>query len=145
MATTTVRLEGKKILITGSHGQLGRAVARACANRDIDFEGRDIDTLDISDAEAVTRWIEASRPSEVINCAAYTAVDDCETDEQSAMKINGTAVGILAAACDAIGAGLVQVSTDYVFAGDGERPYREDDPVAPISAFSQQRETEMPK
>ena len=125
----------RKILITGSLGQLGRAVAEACADRSIEFDGRDIDTLDISDAETVTNWIETSRPTDVINCAAYTAVDDCETDEQSAMKINGTAAGILAAACNAVGARLVQISTDYVFAGDGERPYTEEDPVAPISAY----------
>jgi dTDP-4-dehydrorhamnose reductase len=124
-----------KILITGSHGQLGRAVAEACATREIECEGRDIDTLDIGDAESVTAWIEGSSPSDVINCAAHTAVDDCEADEQLAMKINGTAVGFLAAACNAVGARLVQISTDYVFAGDSERPYREDDPVAPISAY----------
>jgi dTDP-4-dehydrorhamnose reductase len=124
-----------KILITGSHGQLGRAVAEACAARNIDFDGRDIDTLDIGDAKAVTRWIENSEASTVINCAAYTAVDDCETDDELAMKINGTAVGFLAAACNAVGACLVQISTDYVFAGDGERPYREDDPVSPISVY----------
>lgn len=125
----------RKILITGSRGQLGRALAETCADRDIDFEGRDIDTLDISDAEIVTNWIEASMPSEVINCAAYTAVDQCESDEQSAMKINGTSVGVLAAACNAVGSRLVQISTDYVFAGDGQRPYREDDAVAPVSAY----------
>jgi dTDP-4-dehydrorhamnose reductase len=124
-----------KILITGSHGQLGRAVAEACATREIECEGRDIDTLDIGDAESVTAWIEGSSPSDVINCAAQTAVDNCEADEQLAMKINGTAVGFLAAACNAVGARLVQISTDYVFAGDSERPYREDDPVAPISAY----------
>jgi dTDP-4-dehydrorhamnose reductase len=118
-----------------THGQLGRAVAEACATRDIECEGRDIDTLDIGDAESVTAWIEGSSPSDVINCAAQTAVDNCEADEQLAMKINGTAVGFLAAACNAVGARLVQVSTDYVFAGDSERPYREDDPVAPISAY----------
>jgi dTDP-4-dehydrorhamnose reductase len=122
-------------LITGSHGQLGCAVAKACADRDIEFEGRDIDTLDIGDADAVTGWIETSAPSAVINCAAYTAVDDCETDEQAAMRINGTAVGFLAAACNAVGARLVQISTDYVFAGDSKRPYREDDPVGPLSAY----------
>jgi dTDP-4-dehydrorhamnose reductase len=124
-----------KVLITGVHGQLGRTMARVCADRDIEYEGRDIDTLDIGDAAAVTRWIETSRPSGVINCAAYTAVDDCETDEESALTVNGTAVGHLATACDAVGARLVQISTDYVFAGDNDRPYREDDPVAPISAY----------
>ncbi len=78
-----------KILITGVHGQLGRALAGVCAERGIDFEGRDIDTLDICDAAAVTEWIEGSKPYAVINCAAFTAVDDCESDEQSSSMING--------------------------------------------------------
>jgi dTDP-4-dehydrorhamnose reductase len=124
-----------KILITGVHGQLGRALAAACASRDIEAEGRDIDTLDITDAKRVSGWIESSRASDVVNCAAFTAVDDCESDEQSALKINGTAVGFLAAACNVAGARLVQISTDYVFKGDGTRPYREGDPIAPISAY----------
>jgi dTDP-4-dehydrorhamnose reductase len=75
----------------------------------------------------------------VVNCAAYTAVDDCEAQPELAMRVNGTAVGHLAAACDRAGARLVQVSTDYVFAGDGERPYREDDPVAPRSAYGRSK------
>ncbi len=124
-----------KVLITGVHGQLGRSLARVCANRGIEFEGRDIDTLDIGDATSVARWIESSRPSDVVNCAAYTAVDDCETDEQSALRVNGTAVGYMATACNAVGARLVQISTDYVFAGDSNRPYLEDDEVAPVSAY----------
>jgi dTDP-4-dehydrorhamnose reductase len=122
-------------LITGSYGQLGRAVAAACAGRGIAVEGRDIDTLDITDPEAVTAWVESAGPRAVINCAAYTAVDDCESHEDEAMAINATAVGHLAAACNRVGATLVQISTDYVFDGRGTRPYREDDPVAPTSAY----------
>jgi dTDP-4-dehydrorhamnose reductase len=125
----------RKILITGAHGQLGRALAGICTDRGVDFDGRDIDTLDIGDAADAIEWIESSGPDVVINCAAFTAVDDCESDENSALRINGTAVGHLAKACNAVGARLVQISTDYVFAGDGNRPYREDDPVAPISAY----------
>jgi dTDP-4-dehydrorhamnose reductase len=123
------------ILITGVHGQLGRAFAAECRDRGIEFEGRDIDTLDIGNAAAVKDWIETSKPSAVINCAAYTSVDDCETDEQSALKVNGTAVGHIAAACNTVGARLVQISTDYVFEGSGDRPYREDDPPAPNTAY----------
>jgi len=125
----------RKILITGVHGQLGRALAAVCTERGIDFEGRDIDTLDIGDAPAVTEWIETSNPHAVINCAAFTAVDDCESEEQLSSRINGTAVGHIAKACDTINARLVQISTDYVFSGDGDRPYREDDPVAPASVY----------
>jgi dTDP-4-dehydrorhamnose reductase len=125
----------RKVLITGVHGQLGRALAEICTERGLEFEGRDIDSLDIGDAAAITEWIESSEPSVVINCAAFTAVDDCESDEHSALRVNGTAVGHLAKACNAVSARLVQISTDYVFAGDGDRPYREDDPVAPIGAY----------
>jgi dTDP-4-dehydrorhamnose reductase len=125
----------RKVLITGVHGQLGRALAAACQSRGCDFAGRDIDTLDIIDPAAVDRWIGEAQPGAVINCAAYTAVDDCETDETAALAVNGTAVGHLAAACNRVGAQLVQISTDYVFSGDGHRPYREDHPVAPINAY----------
>jgi dTDP-4-dehydrorhamnose reductase len=128
------RPEGK-ILITGVHGQLGRALARVCTEREIDFEGRDIDTLDITNPATVTEWIENSKPNAVINCAAFTAVDDCESDEQLASRVNGTAVGHIAKACKTVESRLVQISTDYVFAGDGDRPYREHDPVAPVSAY----------
>jgi len=124
-----------KVLITGVHGQLGRALAGVCTARGLEFDGRDIDTLDIGDAAAVTEWIEGSKPNAVINCAAFTAVDDCESDEYSALRVNGTAVGHLAKACNTVGARLVQISTDYVFAGVSDRPYREDDPVAPKSAY----------
>jgi dTDP-4-dehydrorhamnose reductase len=126
---------GVKVLITGVHGQLGRALAKTCTTRNIAFEGRDIDTLDISDSSAVTEWIESSKATDVINCAAYTAVDDCEGDEETALSVNGIAVGHLADACNAIGARLIQISTDYVFSGQADRPYLEDDPVSPVSAY----------
>jgi len=123
------------ILITGVHGQLGRAVAAASEDRRLEHEGRDIDTLDICNSHMVDDWVTSARPSTVINCAAFTAVDDCEANEESALAVNATAVGHLAAACDRNGARLVQISTDYVFAGDGKHPYTEDDPVAPASAY----------
>jgi dTDP-4-dehydrorhamnose reductase len=123
------------ILITGVHGQLGRALATACEDRGLKHEGRDIDTLDISNSSAVDDWILAAQPAAVVNCAAFTAVDDCESNEGLALAVNGTAVGYLAAACNRVGARLIQISTDYVFAGDADRPYTEDDPVAPASAY----------
>jgi dTDP-4-dehydrorhamnose reductase len=126
-------------LITGAHGQLGRALTARCVSRGLRCEGRDLDTIDISNADEVEAWVAAALPGVVVNCAAYTAVDDCEAQPELAMRVNGTAVGHLAAACDRAGARLVQVSTDYVFAGDGERPYREDDPVAPRSAYGRSK------
>ena len=122
-------------LITGAYGQLGRALAAGCASRGLSCEGRDLETLDIGDADAVDEWILGARPQVVVNCAAFTAVDDCEVQPDLARRVNGTAVGYLAAACNQTGARLVQVSTDYVFSGRGARPYREDDPVAPCSAY----------
>jgi dTDP-4-dehydrorhamnose reductase len=123
------------LLITGSYGQLGSAMLREAAHRGIGADGRDLDTLDIADPSAVDAWVSSASPTAVINCAAYTAVDDCETHEDDARAVNADAVGHLAAACNRIGAALVQISTDYVFDGAGTRPYREDDPVAPQSAY----------
>ncbi len=123
------------ILITGVHGQLGRALAAICEDRGRKHEGRDIDTLDIRDPQAVDSWILAAQPSTVINCAAFTAVDDCESNEGLALAANGTAVGYLAAACNQVDARLIQISTDYVFPGNADRPYKEDDPVGPASAY----------
>jgi len=124
-----------QLLVTGSHGQLGRAVLQAAEARGLPAQGRDLDTLDITDPAAVSAWIGEARPQAVINCAAYTAVDDCETHEADALAVNGTAVGHLAAACNAVGATLIQVSTDYVFDGTSTQPYREEDPLAPTSAY----------
>lgn len=128
------KLEGK-VLITGVHGQLGRALAALCEDRGREHEGRDIDTLDIRNSQAVDDWILAAQPSTVINCAAFTAVDDCESNEGRALAANGTAVGYLAAACNRVDARLIQISTDYVFPGTADRPYIEDDPVAPACAY----------
>jgi dTDP-4-dehydrorhamnose reductase len=125
----------RPILVTGSYGQLGRAVMAETEKRGITADGRDLDTLDITDRLAVSEWIGANRPSTVVNCAAFTAVDECESREDEALAANATAVGHLARACNQVGARLVQVSTDYVFDGTATRPYREDDPVAPATAY----------
>jgi dTDP-4-dehydrorhamnose reductase len=124
-----------ELLITGSYGQLGRSVVAGATFRSIPAEGRDLDTLDITDPRAVNDWITSSRPRAVINCAAYTAVDDCETHETEALEVNATAVSYLADACNEAGATLIQISTDYVFDGTASEPYGEDDPVAPTSAY----------
>jgi dTDP-4-dehydrorhamnose reductase len=123
------------VLITGSYGQLGKALLAAADARSIPAEGRDVDTIDITDRGAVMSWITEIRPRVVVNCAAYTAVDDCEEHEDEARAVNATAVRHLADACDTSGAKLIQISTDYVFDGTAAKPYREDDPVAPSSAY----------
>jgi dTDP-4-dehydrorhamnose reductase len=128
-----------ELLITGAHGQLGRALLAAAAARALSAEGHDLDTLDITDPLAVLGCVERLRPRVVVNCAAYTAVDRCETEEELATAVNGLAVGHLAAACNRASALLVHISTDYVFAGSLRRPYREEDPVAPLSAYGRSK------
>lgn len=91
--------------------------------------------LDLRDAEAVRRAVRELRPGVVVNCAAWTAVDDAETREDEALAVNGSAVQVLAEACLDAGARLVQPSTDYVFDGAGREPYAEDAPTMPLNAY----------
>ncbi|ALV39123.1 NAD(P)-dependent oxidoreductase [Streptomyces sp. CdTB01] len=91
--------------------------------------------LDITDPDAVHDAVAKHRPNVIVNCAAWTAVDDAETREADALRINGHGPRNLAAACADTGAELLQVSTDYVFAGDADSPYAEDAPTAPRSAY----------
>lgn len=124
-----------KLLVTGAAGQLGvDVVAHAVAVGD-DVIGVAHHQLDITDGEAVHELMLATRPDAVINAAAYTAVDACETNADLAFAVNATAVGHLADACAVVDAHLVHVSTDYVFDGVLDRPYREDDPTNPRSVY----------
>lgn len=127
------------LLVTGSHGQLGRAVLAAASGRGRVAIGHDVDSLDITDPRAVAELVASLRPAAVVNCAAWTDVDGCEADPARAVAANGTAVGHLASACRSHGSLLVQISTDYVFGGTLDRPYREDDPVGPLSAYGRSK------
>jgi dTDP-4-dehydrorhamnose reductase len=128
-----------KLLVTGAAGQLGvDLVEHALAVGDQVTAVAKAD-LDITDASAVRELLLAHRPDAVINAAAYTAVDACETNEALAFAVNGDAVGNLAAACEVVGAHLVHVSTDYVFDGTLDRPYREDDATNPQSAYGRSK------
>jgi dTDP-4-dehydrorhamnose reductase len=91
--------------------------------------------LDLRDHEAVRAAVREHAPATVVNCAAWTAVDDAEEQERAALALNGDAVRVLAAACRSSGARLVQLSTDYVFDGAGTEPYAEDAPTAPVNAY----------
>ncbi|MCA9773768.1 MAG: dTDP-4-dehydrorhamnose reductase [Myxococcales bacterium] len=91
--------------------------------------------LDITDRVTVAKVLTLHRPRWVINAAAYTNVDQAEREEALATDVNGFAVGELAARCAELGTRLLHVSTDYVFSGDGNRPYREDDPTEPLGAY----------
>ena len=122
-------------LVTGAGGMLGADLVAALAARGEPVTGLDRAALDVTDASAAADTVAAARPAVVVNCAAWTAVDEAETAEDRAMAANGDGPACLAAACAAAGSRLVHVSTDYVFAGDAVRPYAEDDVPAPRTAY----------
>lgn len=131
----------KKILVTGCNGQLGRAIRAEYAKEDVTFintdvvEGDDVTALDIADVDAVLALVRAERPQVIINCAAHTNVDACETQWDAAYRINAIGPRNLAIAAAEVDAKLIHVSTDYVFAGNGTRPYTEFDEPGPVSAY----------
>jgi dTDP-4-dehydrorhamnose reductase len=122
-----------KILVTGREGQVARSIAERGQGRDLVFAARP--GLDLADPEIIARTIEKVRPDLVISAAAYTGVDDAEDEPELAMAINGEAPGHIGRAATAIGAGVLHLSTDYVFDGSGERAWREDDPTGPIGVY----------
>ena len=130
----------KTVLVTGANGQLGSSIhARISQYPGYNFLFTDIDTLDICDKEAVRKYVLENDVQYVMNCAAYTAVDKAEEHEDLCMRINRDAVRNLGEAAHAVGAKVIHVSTDYVFAGDGTRPYVEYDIPAPISAYGRSK------
>ena len=122
-------------LVTGAGGMLGTDLVAALTSGGAPVTGLDRASLDVTDAAAVTDAIARGRPDVVVNCAAWTAVDDAEASEEQALAVNAGGAANLAAGCAASGARLVQVSTDYVFAGDAGQPYAEDDVPAPRTAY----------
>jgi dTDP-4-dehydrorhamnose reductase len=128
-----------RILVTGAGGMLGQAVARAAgaAGRDVCALTRS--ELDVTDAPAVAERVSAVAPDAIVNCAAFTDVDGAESAVEAAHAVNGAGTGNVAAAAAAQGARLVHVSTDYVFAGTGTRPYVESDPTGPRSVYGQSK------
>lgn len=127
-----------RILITGANGQLGSEIRKLKGLfPDFSFVLTDLNELDITNPLAVEVMLAAERPQWLINCAAYTAVDKAETDQETAWLINAVAPAILAEKSKAIGCSFVQVSTDYVFDGNNYRPYVEEDTVCPSSVYGQ--------
>ena len=136
-----------KIMITGAHGQLGNELQSILTSGKSEIGDApkavlgaeilpvDIDTLDISNMAAVSDFVNTNRPDVIINCAAMTNVDGCESDYETAFKVNALGVKNLAVCAEKVGAKLVHVSTDYVFAGNGTKPYCEWDKVDPQSVY----------
>jgi dTDP-4-dehydrorhamnose reductase len=134
-------------LVAGANGMLGTDLVAALAARGEAVTGMDRAALDVTDAASVTGAITRHRPDVVVNCAAWTAVDDAEASEEQAFAVNADGAARRAAGCAAAGVRMVQVSTDYVFAGEvfagaagrfaGQvgRPYAEDDVPAPRTAY----------
>ncbi len=131
----------KKILVTGCNGQLGRAVNQEYNTEEVEFINTDVQAgegvaaLDITNVEEVLAMVRDTRPDVIINCAAHTAVDLCEQQWDSAYKINAIGARNLSIAAAEVDAKLIHVSTDYVFDGNGTRPYTEFDEPGPNSAY----------
>lgn len=122
------------ILIVGAHGMLGSDLV-ASLDGTCQVTGTDIEDFDITRREETITAISSIRPAWVINAAAYTQVDRCEVEAKLAFAVNGEGPANLALACKAVKARLIHVSTDYVFDGTSSIPYREDDPVNPLSVY----------
>lgn len=122
-----------KIVVTGANGQLGREVARQGAAHELILT--DYDTLDIVDSKAVGDFMREVKADAVIHCAAYTNVDGAEDDADGAFRVNVAGAQNMAAACLETGARMVYVSTDYVFDGQSQKPYREFDATNPQSVY----------
>lgn len=126
----------KKILVTGSNGQLGLSLQREFKDdKDIEALYTDVAELDLTNREAVDRCVSDFHPDYIINCAAYTAVDKAESDDLMAARINTEAVGYLAEAARKYGVKVIHISTDYVFNGENFRPYAENDEPYPRSIY----------
>src|SRR5690242_13341421 len=128
-----------RIMITGGGGMLAKALIGALRARGHEPTALDRATLDVTNFPEVVQTIEKLKPTLILNCAAHTKVDLCEEQEDLANLINGSAPGVLAAAAKDVGARFVHYSTDFVFSGSSTRPWREDDPVDPLSAYGRSK------
>lgn len=129
-----------RILVTGANGQLGstfRAITSEYPNHDLHFFGSK--ELDITNSSSVKDAFDSVQPEMVVNCAAYTAVDQAEDEPEKAFAVNAEGVKHLVEACKLKNAALIHISTDYVFDGTNHRPYVETDPVNPIGVYGKSK------
>lgn len=127
-----------RVLVTGVKGQLGHDVINELAGRNIEAVGVDIEEMDITDAESVNRVIKESKVDAVIHCAAYTAVDAAEDNAEICRKINVEGTRNIAKVCRELSIKMLYISTDYVFDGEGTRPWEPDDKnYAPQNVYGQ--------
>lgn len=128
-----------KVLVTGVKGQLGYDVVRELQKRGHEAVGVDIDEMDITDAAAVERVMTEVQPDAVIHCSAYTAVDRAEEDIEICRRVNVDGTENIAKICKKLDCKMLYLSTDYIFSGDGERPWEPDDEASPLNAYGQSK------
>lgn len=126
-----------KILVTGVKGQLGYDVVQEGESCGLDMFGTDVDNMDITNAGQVKQVIEAYKPDAVIHCAAYTAVDAAEDNQELCRKINVDGTRNIAEVCKDMDIPMMYFSTDYIFNGQGEYFWKEDDPKKPLNVYGQ--------
>lgn len=126
-----------KILVTGVKGQLGYDVVKELEKRGIEAVGVDIEEMDITDASSVDKVIKEVGPDAVIHCAAYTAVDAAEENEELCRKVNADGPKNIAKVCKELDIKMVYISTDYVFDGKGTRAWEPEDTCGPVSVYGQ--------
>lgn len=129
-----------RLLVTGRNGQVARSLAERARSHpalELLFAGRP--DFELADPDSVRRTLDCARPDIVISAAAYTAVDQAEEDSETAMAVNAAGPGVLAKRAHALGTPVIHFSTDYVYDGKGDRPYREDAPIAPISEYGRSK------
>ena len=124
-----------KVLVTGVKGQLGFDVMNELAARGYEGVGVDVEEMDITDAEAVDRVVRGAHVDKVVHCAAWTAVDAAEDAADICRKVNAEGTANIARVCGELGLPIVYLSTDYVFDGQGERPWEPDDERHPLNAY----------
>lgn len=126
-----------KVLVTGFKGQLGYDVVKRLEKLQIECKGVDIEDFDLLDEKGVSRFIEGYSPTAVIHCAAYTAVDKAEDNVEACRAVNFIGTKNVAEVCKKLNIKLIYISTDYVFAGEGEAPFEVDSKTAPIGIYGQ--------
>ena len=126
-----------RVFVTGVKGQLGYDVMNELEKQGLEGIGVDIDEMDITDADQVNKVIKEAAPDAVIHCAAYTAVDAAEDNEEICRKVNAQGTENIAKVCEELDIKMMYLSTDYVFNGQGERPWEPDDEREPLNVYGQ--------
>ena len=128
-----------KVLVTGVKGQLGYDVVRELQSRGHGAIGVDIEEMDVTDETAVSRVMEETAPEAVIHCSAFTAVDRAEEERELCYKVNVEGTENIAKMCQKLGCKMLYLSTDYIFSGEGQRPWEPEDTPSPLNAYGQSK------